>query len=547
MKDANDVYRAHGPDGLRSAFDTAVGQGSNRAVTPHPNGSAKPTTSAIVIPVSSVQAQPIKWLWPSRIALGKVTIVAGHPGLGKSQLTTYLAAQVTTGGNWPAGEGNCPSGKVLILSAEDDVADTIRPRLEAAGADIERVHVLTAIRDANAVRGFNLAHDLSALETEIAQIGDVKLIIIDPITAYLGATDSHKTADVRALLAPVADLAARHGVAIVAISHLNKSGGNEAMARVTGSGAFVAAARGAYLIQKDVDDSSRRLFLPIKNNLGVDDAGLAFRIVTREISDDIRAPAIEWENERVMISADEALAAATANDGEEGAALREAVEFLTDELKDGPVSQRTIKADAVANGISDRTLRRAKSSLGVVTRKMGMKEGWTWGLPRPEDGHAGDQLATFEDGQENAKMARQKGLDTFGNFGHLRADYRAPDLASELSDDVVVAPAYEEAPDIPAPYAQQFRMLQATCPQDVPNDRWQLCLKDGLPFFSKWGPRAQRLGWTARDLLGLHPSAPMARHDEMGLVWVLRGQTVIDLDARSAKLSGGLTIRRRSQ
>ena len=169
---------------------------------------------------------------------------------------------------------------------------------------------------------------------------------------------------------------------------------------------------------------SRRLFLPIKNNLGVDDAGLAFRIVERETDGGIRAPAIEWEDGRVTISADEALAAANANEGEEGAALREAVEFLSDELKDGPVSQRTIKADATANGISERTLRRAKSTLGVVTRKMGMKEGWTWELPRAEDGQGGDHLATFEDGHENPKMARQKGVDTFGilaTFGQIVA------------------------------------------------------------------------------------------------------------------------------
>src|SRR6202035_164612 len=159
-------------------------------------------------------------------------------GLGKSQFTTYLASQISTGGNWPSREGKCPQGSVLMLSAEDDIADTIRPRLEAARADIDRVHVLTAIKEATATKGFNLARDLQQLEKVLTDIGDVKLIIIDPVTAYLGATDSHKTADVRALLAPVSDLAARHAVAIVAISHLNKGGGSEAMGRITGSLAF---------------------------------------------------------------------------------------------------------------------------------------------------------------------------------------------------------------------------------------------------------------------------------------------------------------------
>ena len=375
----------------------------------------------------------------------------------------------------------------------------------------------------------------------------MKLIIIDPITAYLGATDSHKTADVRALLAPVSELAARFGVAIVTISHLNKSGGSEAMGRVTGSGAFVAAARGAYLIQKDAEDSSRRLFLPIKNNLGVDDAGLAFRIVERETNGGIRAPAIEWEDGRVTISADEALAAANANDGEEGAALREAVEFLSGELKDGPVSQRTIKADATANGISERTLRRAKSTLGVVTHKMGMKEGWTWELPRAEDGQGGDHLATVEDGHENPKMARQKGVDTFGNLGHLRADCRTQDpRQQESQDDVEKAPVEHSDADIPTPYVMAFKALRAACPAEVPKDRWLRCLDDARPFFKRWGQQAQRLGWSPQDLMGLHPTAPLVRHDQMGLLWALRGQTVVDLGAKAARLSGGLSLPRRS-
>jgi hypothetical protein len=232
--------------------------------------------------------------------------------------------------------------------------------------------VLTAIKDATATKGFNLARDLRELEKALTDIGDVKLIIIDPITAYLGATDSHKTADVRALLAPVADLAARHAVAIVAISHLNKGGGNEAMGRITGSVAFVAAARAAFLVQKDAEDARRRLFLPVKNNLGTDETGLAFRIVEKDIGGGIRAPAIEWEDERVTISADEALAAATANDGEEGDALRDAMEFLRDSLSAGPVSRKTIKGDANASGISEASLRRAKTRLGVEAYKDGM-------------------------------------------------------------------------------------------------------------------------------------------------------------------------------
>jgi hypothetical protein len=484
--------------------------------------------------VSSVQPQPIRWLWEGRIARGKVTLVAGNPGLGKSQFTAYLAARVTKGGHWPAREGRSPAGSVIMLSAEDDIADTIRPRLEAAGADIDRVHVLTAVRDADAVRRFNLGRDLASLELALQQIGNVMLIVIDPVSAYMAGTDSHKNSDVRALLAPVSDLASRHSAAIVVISHLNKGGGaGDAMGRITGSIAFSAAARAAFLILKDAEDGKRRLFLPMKNNLGVDDSGLAFRIIEKEVSGNIRAPVIEWEDRRVTITADEVLAAASANEGEEGGALREAVSFLEGMLAGGPTSQKTIKADANANGISDASLRRAKTKLGVKARKDGMSGGWLWELPAAEDAQATSPLSTFEDAHENLKMLSPEIVSTFESFEHLRADCRPHAVEPE---PVVEAPAKSEIVDVeiaaPEPYARCVAELQRGCPDNVPLDRWRLCLEDAAKFFAQWGRQAQRLGWSSQDLFGLHAQAPLARHDVMGLVWSLRGEPVTNLGAK---------------
>jgi hypothetical protein len=520
---------------------------------------ARPSATATVVRVSSVQSQPIRWLWQGRIARGKVTLVAGNPGLGKSQFTAYLAARVTTGQLWPAGEGRAPKGNVIMLSAEDDIADTIRPRLEAADADIDRVHVLTAIRDADALRSFSLGRDLVSLDSALQQVGDVKLIIVDPISAYMAGTDSHKNSDVRALLAPVSDLASRQGAAIVVISHLNKGGGaGDAMGRITGSIAFSAAARAAFLIQKDAEDSKRRLFLPMKNNLGVDDSGLAFRIVEREVSGNIRAPVIEWEDQRVTITADEALAAASANDSEEGGALREAVSFLENMLAAGPASQRTVKSDANANGISEASLRRAKVRLSVKARKDGMSGGWLWELPAAEDAQGASSLSAFEDAQglstlsafedvhENPKMLSPKTLSTFGNFEHLRAECRPPPVEPEAA---VEAPPNPETEAIeiaaPEPYARRVSELQRVCPDGVPWDRWRLCLEDARAFFPRWGRHAQKFGWSSQDLLGLHAEAPLARHDQMGLLWALQGQSVADLGGKAANLSGGLIFRRR--
>jgi RecA-family ATPase len=207
-------------------------------------------------------------------------MLAGEPGLGKSQLSAFLAAIVTTHGHWPNGEGRAELGSVIVLSAEDDAADTIVPRLSAAGAELSRVHIVSAVTtdDHNGRRLFNLQSDLSALEETIAHVGDVRLVIIDPVSSYLGKIDSHKNAEVRTVLEPIGEMASRLRVAVVAVTHFSKGGGTSANNRIIGSIAFVAAARAAFIVSRDPDDDSRRLFVSSKNNLGPDRAGLAFRM-----------------------------------------------------------------------------------------------------------------------------------------------------------------------------------------------------------------------------------------------------------------------------
>jgi putative DNA primase/helicase len=213
--------------------------------------------------VSDIAARQVQWLWLGRIPRGKVTMLAGHPGLGKSQLVLAIAAIVTTGGRLPVDGTRAENGSAVILSAEDDAEDTIRPRLDAAGADLARCQVIGAVRDrrnggCETRRGFSVLDDLPLLATELAGIGDAALVVIDPITAYLGAIDSHRNAEVRAALAPLAELAAQYRVAVLAVSHLRKSLDGEAILRVSGSLAFVAAARAAYIVTRDPGDATRR-------------------------------------------------------------------------------------------------------------------------------------------------------------------------------------------------------------------------------------------------------------------------------------------------
>ncbi len=376
-----------------------------------------PTASHLIYRcMTDVLAKPICWLWPGRIAQGKVSILAGNPGLGKSQVTVYMAATVSTGGRWPVEAHHCEIGNVIILSAEDDPSDTIRPRLEAAGADLSKIYILDAVRDAplagkpETARAFNLQTDIAHLSAMLQKIGGAALVIIDPISAYLGTTDSHKNAEVRALLSRVADLAEQHEAAVVAVSHFNKNANAEAVMRVTGSLAFVAAARAAYVVTKDPEHEARRLLLPLKNNLGNDQSGLAFRVESVQVESPIgliETSRVVWEPSVVTLTADDVMTSHTHT--EEQSDLDDAQDFLRGLLAEGPVSSKQIKQDADGAGHAWRTIQRAQRALGIVAVKQGMKGGWVWQLP-PEDCHERPKAAVSEAWQPSDGSSGRGGL-----------------------------------------------------------------------------------------------------------------------------------------
>jgi hypothetical protein len=352
---------------------------------------------------SEIEPEKIEWLWPGRAAVGKTTLIGGEPGLGKSQLTAALSAAVTNGERWPCNEGVSPLGSVMILSAEDDAADTIVPRLMAAGADVSRVHIISSVhckpvgqdgkKQGPTRRSFNLQADLDLLELAVAKVGDVRLVIIDPISSYMGKIDSHKNADVRATLEPLGEMAARLRVAIVAVTHFSKGGGKSAVDSFIGSIAFVAAARAAFVVTRDPDDAERRLFLTAKNNLAKDSGGLAFRLEQRLLpGKDILASNIVWEFDHVTKTADEVLAERDA--GSDAPSRVEAEDFLRDVLSSGARPSKEIEAEARDAGIKWRTVERAKKALGVVAESRPdpgsgsdgkpPRPKWYWRLPDPK-------------------------------------------------------------------------------------------------------------------------------------------------------------------
>jgi AAA domain/Bifunctional DNA primase/polymerase, N-terminal len=349
-----------------------------------PDAWLPPDEEVLSVRMSEVGRREVRWLFPDRIPIGKVTLIAGDPGLGKSFLTIDLIARVTTGGTVPAGGGECvPQGPVVLLSAEDDLADTVGPRLDAAGADAGLVHVLTTLVMPGGRREpFSLAY-MPHLERVIVRAGRPMLVVIDPVTAYIGAADDHKNASLRAVLGPLSEMAARREVAVVIVTHLNKSSGSKALSRITGSLAYVALARVAWLVARDPDDPERRLFLSIKNNLAPEPPGLSYRI-------DRATTRIAWGDGPVTMTANEALRANEDQDksrDRDGAAPRlgraeEARAFLVEALADGKeFSHDELITMAAARGIAKNAIFEARGPAGVRARKVGFQGRWVWSIP----------------------------------------------------------------------------------------------------------------------------------------------------------------------
>ena len=356
----------NGPDDYRAAHGDAPllalvdGASVSRADQP------------ILVRLANVKAEPVSWIWPCRLALGKLTLLVGDPGLGKSWITLDIAARVSCGGAWPDG-GQAIAGNVLLLSAEDGLADTIRPRLDALGADVMRVHHLAVLRAGEQERAVQLA-DAAALESAIRATG-ARLLVIDPISAYLGSTDSHRDAEVRALMAPLARVAERTGAAVLGVMHLAKSSQRPAMYRAVGSIAFAAAARVVLAVAADPERQDRRLVAPIKSNLSAPPAALAYTLADGRLT---------WEAGPVPDVDVNALLAGPPLDRQE---RREADGWLREMLADGPVLSRDIQRAGDAAGFSWRTLWRASKRLGVETERMGglgAAGKWYWRLPAPK-------------------------------------------------------------------------------------------------------------------------------------------------------------------
>jgi RecA-family ATPase len=336
----------------------------------------------------------LDWLWPERFAIGKLGLIGGLPDRGKGLICSDLIACATNNHLLPCNEGRVPQGRVLYFTAEDDPEDTVVPRLVAAGADLDKVEIVEMVTElrTNKPRAFNLTTDLDPLRKKLEELGDVVLVIIDPIPAYLGIrkVNAHSNTDVRGFLMPLKDLAKEKSVSIIGIMHFNKKTDvHDAMLRIADSLAYAATARHVYCVVDDPEVENQRLFVKAKNNAAAPASkNLSYMTGAKKVGYDekrqkeIWAPYIIWGPKYVDITATEAMKAeASGHKGRDQ--LREAVEFLTAALANGPVRYAEIKRDAEAQDVSSATLRRAKEKLKVISEKVkGSLDGeWIWKLP----------------------------------------------------------------------------------------------------------------------------------------------------------------------
>jgi RecA-family ATPase len=333
------------------------------------------------VPASEIEAKPVRWLWDGRLPCAMLSLLAGEEGLGKSQVSIAIAAQLTRG-ELEGAYGN--GADVLFAITEDTREHVAKPRLEAAGADTERVHFVDVIED-DQTTGLELPADSYALMEHAAELGS-PLVVIDPLSAFLDRhTDSHKDKDVRAALAPLAAAAEEFEVAALGIMHINKGSSTVARNRLMGSVGFRAAARSVLVLGLDPLDArgaegGARVLALDKHNLGPPKQSVRIQIESAEVcgAEGTTIPTSSaLFGEYCDHNATDVLGAAASH--ADAPKRREAEDFLRDQLGGGPLPTAEIHVAGEAAGISKATLRRAKEALEVeAVQQAG---GWYWRLP----------------------------------------------------------------------------------------------------------------------------------------------------------------------
>lgn len=390
---------------------------------PPASSSEQPERPSGLIRMDDVEAERIDWMWRGRIPFGKLSLIDGDPGIGKTTLALDLAARLSRGADMPYESYEGEIGNTLIMSAEDGVADTIQPRLTVAGADLKRIYFLEyipiQINESGKVRWEKrppfLPDDIEHMRA-IIQDKEIKYVIIDPLMAYLnGKVNAQNDQDVRLTLAPLARMAEDTKAAVVVLRHLNKMQGASPIYRGGGSIGIIGAVRSALIVARHPDDDEKYVIARNKGNLSRYCASLCYSLEDIPKTDVAR---VKWHGS-VPYKADELLAPPKRTEAT-GVKEQEAIDFFMRVLADGQEHLSTdIDLLREAAGISERTAKRVRHKMGIKSRKQGKgQEGkWFMSIPRTvEDESDNDDIDRAQDeGQKEEASETDGTLGTLGN------------------------------------------------------------------------------------------------------------------------------------
>jgi putative DNA primase/helicase len=345
---------------------------------------------------TSFSTKKIKWLWPHRVPLGKLTLFVGVPGGGKSLAAGDVAARLSTGKNWYDSDNVFRPSETLMLVGEDDIEDTTIPRLQAAGADLSKIHFLKSVitmegeGKTTEERELQFDKDLIQVEEFLGSHPNIRLIVVDPVSNYMGSAKMNSEQEVRAVLIPLKNLAERLTVALIGIMHLNKKNETSAINRVGGAMAFVGVARAAYLFQKSEEENGyledQHFMVLLKCNITKKVDGLVYEISAKEV--DVEGspewmPYIKFTSTTTK-NAEGLLQPKSETAGRPPVQSVAVKEWLKAFLSDGPVrSSEVIKAGKELHNFSKGTIERARTELAVTSVKEGKL--WLWSLPIQEE------------------------------------------------------------------------------------------------------------------------------------------------------------------
>jgi putative DNA primase/helicase len=309
--------------------------------------------------LSEIEAAPVDWLWPDRIPLGMLSLLYGDGGVGKSMLLLSIAATVTCARDWPDQPGVSPGpGSVILIQAEDSLRHTVRPRFDATNGDASRIHIVKGVMTNKLRSSFSIRAHIDAIRAEVEERGDVKLIIVDPISAFIGGADDNRNAEVRDVLGPLGELAEEYHFAVIMNHHSNKGSGTKALYRASGA-AYANVARIAWFVGGDPDKAGRTFMAPVKCNIGPMPSAMAFEVSGQAVRFEPK-PLLGLHANMILMRERTLLAEDTdcVRDGKRGRLprkLKACIQRLVEYLTDGPKAQRDALAIVKAAGFSTGT------------------------------------------------------------------------------------------------------------------------------------------------------------------------------------------------